>query len=170
VPKSNAQISKLGSPWVPHSHFRGYQWGDVNFIGQRPLHYREKNEHRQIFPCKYPWTFFASCGSSNKATLLECKIHVYLVPVIVEKDRIVLQFAGGKKVYDLVPDHWHYVTEEDASLIDHVVGRPVFVTGFISRGSGNLWISDSRGAKHELLRVDALSSFQRSRGVSGANE
>ena len=99
--------------------------------------------------------FLASCGSGNKATLLECKIRDDVVPVIVERDRIVLQFAGGEKVYDRVPDHWHYVIEEDTSLIDHIVGRPVFVTGFISRGSGYLWISDSygthNGAKRELI-------------------
>lgn len=99
--------------------------------------------------------FLASCGSSNKATLLECKIRDDLVPVIVEKDRIVLQFVGGEKVYDRVPDHWHYVIEEDASLIDHVVGRTVFVRGFIGRGSGNLWISDTfgthNGGKPDLI-------------------
>ena len=99
--------------------------------------------------------FLASCGSNNKATLLECKIRDYYVPVIVEKDRIVLQFAGGEKVYDRVPDHWNYVIEEDASLIDHIFGRNVFVRGFIWRGSGNLWISDSygthNGAKRELI-------------------
>lgn len=95
--------------------------------------------------------FLASCGSSNKATLLECKIRDDLVPVIVERDRIVFQFVGGEKVYDRVPDRWDYVIEEDASLIDHVFGRNVFVRGFIWRGSGNLWISDSRGAKHELI-------------------
>ena len=95
--------------------------------------------------------FLASCGSSNKAILLECKIRDDVVPVIVKKDRIVLQFAGGEKVYDRVPDHWDYVIEEDASLIDHVVGRKAFVRGFIYRGSGNLWISDSRGAKHEFI-------------------
>lgn len=99
--------------------------------------------------------FLASCGSSNKATLLECKIRDDLVPVIVKKDSIVLQFAGGEKVYDRVPDHLNYVIEEDASLIDHVFGRNVLVRGFIWRNSGNLWISDSYGthndAKPELI-------------------
>jgi hypothetical protein len=95
--------------------------------------------------------FLASCGSSNKATLLECKISDVLVPVVVEKDRIILQFAGGEKIYDRVPDHWNYVIKKDASLVDLAAGRKVFVRGFIFRGSGHLWISDMRDEKRESI-------------------
>lgn len=99
--------------------------------------------------------FLASCGSGNKATLLECKIRDDVGSVIVEKDRIILKFQGNEKVYDRAPHYKDYSIEEDGSLIDLAAGRKVFVRGFIFRRSGNLWINDAygthNGAKPELI-------------------
>lgn len=89
------------------------------------------------------------CGSVDQKTVLECKIGNDLVPVIVEKERIIFKFYDVEKIYDRVPHFKDYTIQENASLLDDAIGREVFVRGFILRGSGHLWIHDANGTHND---------------------